>query len=318
MNKYLEEDRIDLRNLFNVLWKEKTLILITVILTFLSFYLYSLSLPRQYRTEIIIQNPPRQIFYEYRNFGIPITIRNEIDVDRTIQKEFIILNLNEQFMHDFNLNISSISNLDVFLNQNKEKEFDNFQVFLKKKKISAFEYFKSGRFGQVRNKNQTIENFHYFLIFPDELKGPVFLNNYVEFIKNKTLIEFANALKKLISFHILKLEHNLDLAKKIQLEVPLEMKVNHYVKYSNNNDTVNNNDKELYFKGTKILIDEINYYKKMLERLDDLSKFDYNPILKKADDQVFLSQNLLFLPSGFIFGFFLSLLIVFFKNILKR
>jgi LPS O-antigen subunit length determinant protein (WzzB/FepE family) len=140
MNKDLEEDQIDLRNLFNALWKEKTLILITVILTFLSFYLYSLSFSRQFRTEIAIQYPPRQIFYEYKNFGIPITFRNEIDVDRTIQKEFIILNLNEQVVYDFNLNINSISNLDVFLDQNKEKEFDNFRVFYNKKNFLDTNY----------------------------------------------------------------------------------------------------------------------------------------------------------------------------------
>ena len=71
MNKshhYQEKDEIDLSALIRRLWKEKILILIFSIACMLLFYLYTLTIDKEFKTEITIQDPAHEVLKKYDKF----------------------------------------------------------------------------------------------------------------------------------------------------------------------------------------------------------------------------------------------------------
>jgi LPS O-antigen subunit length determinant protein (WzzB/FepE family) len=306
MNKshhYLEKDEIDLSALIRRLWKEKVLILIFSIACMLLFYLYTLTLTKEFKTEIIIQDPAYEVLKKYDKFVSNKKNINTIEADK-IKTE---VNVVTKFIDDFKLNLLSLDNLENFVEQSKE--FDDFKVFLKKRNISAQKYFRGYRFGELKEKNKTILN-RYFIIFPKELAGTIFLNNYVEFTKNKTKGEFINKIRIGIYLQLTEFEENLKMAKQIGLEDPV-------MKSSHNNFFVD--VKSSYLEGTKVLSQKIINTKQLLSDLER-NQFDYNPILDKASviSEVAPFYQLLYILGGFVFGFFLSLIIIFFRDVIKN
>jgi LPS O-antigen subunit length determinant protein (WzzB/FepE family) len=309
MNKshhYQEKDEIDLSALIRRLWKEKILILIFSIACMLLFYLYTLTFDKEFKTEIVIQDPAYEVLKKYDKFVSNKKNINTIEADK-IKTE---VNVVTKFIDDFNLNLLSLDNLENFVEQSKE--LDDFKVFLKKRNISAKNYFRGYRFGELKEKNKTIYN-RYFIIFPKELEGTIFLNNYLEFNKNKTKGEFINKLGIAIHLQLTEFEQNLQIAIQIGLEDPV-MK---FIESSPNNFFAD--VKSSYLEGTKVLSQKIIYTKELLLDLER-NQFDYNPILDKASviSKVAPFYQLLYILGGFVFGFFLSLIIIFFRDVIKN
>ena len=100
----------------------------------------------------------------------------------------------------------------------------------------------------------------------------------------------------------------LEIAKKIQLENPI-------IKTAN--QQIVNEPEALFYKGTKVLSENLNYLNKGLIRLEN-DQFNYNIILQKP---MTLPNNRISLPLyfaiGLMLGLFLSLVIIHLKNILK-
>jgi LPS O-antigen subunit length determinant protein (WzzB/FepE family) len=309
MNKshhYQEKDEIDLSSLIRRLWKEKFLILIFSIACMLLFYLYTLTLAKEFKTEITIQDPAYEVLKKYDKF---ISYKKNIN---TIEADKIKIEVNvvTKFIDDFNLNLLSLDNLENFVQQSKG--LDDFKVFLKKRNISVQKYFDGYRFGELKEKNKTIFN-RYFIIFPKELEGTIFLNNYVEFTKNKTKGEFINKIRIAIYLHLTEYEENLQIAKQIGIENPV-------IKLSES--SANNiflDTKSSYFEGTKVLSQKIIFIKQLLSDLER-NQFDYNPILNKASviSKVKPFDQLLYILGGFVLGFFLSLIFIFFRDSIKN
>ena len=71
----------------------------------------------------------------------------------------------------------------------------------------------------------------------------------------------------------------------------------------------------LFYKGTKVLAQSIIIDKKLLQKLEN-DQFDYNYIL---DKKIIFENNPLnfYFAIGLFVGFFLSFIIIFFKNSLK-
>ncbi len=309
MNKshhYQEKDEIDLSALIRRLWKEKILILIFSIVCMLLFYLYTLTFDKEFKTEITIKDPDYEVLKKYDKF---ISYKKNIN---TIESDKIKIEVNvaTKFIDDFNLNLLSLDNLENFLQQSKG--LDDFKVFLKKRNTSAQKYFGGYRFGELKEKNKTIYN-RYFLIFPKELEGTIFLNNYVQFTKNKTKGEFINKIRIAIYVHLTEYEENFQIAKQIGIENPV-------MKFSES--SANNfflDTKSSYLEGTKVLSQKIIYIKQFLSDLER-NQFDYDPILDKASviSKVAPFYQLLYILGGFVFGFFLSLIIIFFRDSIKN
>ena len=217
MNKsyhYQEKNEIDLAVLIRKLWKERILILIFSISCMLLFYLYTLTFPEEFKTDVTIKDPSIQTFEKFDKFLI---YKKNINLTEGDDHKFLN-NIVLDYVHNFNSNLLSGDNLENFLQQSKE--FDDFKVFLNKRNISAKKYFLEYRFGEFKEKNKKILN-RYFIIFPKELEGAAFLNNYVVFIKNKTKDEFINNLRISISNLLTEYEQNFQNAKINGFENPV-------------------------------------------------------------------------------------------------
>ena len=310
-NTYLAVDGVDLGDLLKLLWREKILILLINIICGLLGFFYATSL-QELRTEITLKNPPTQIFEPYNLFNFNNNNNNNSNSNNNNSNSNSNNNNNnnnnniaEQFISDFKLNFLSLDNLENFIEESRE--FDNFKRYLKSRNISAKQYFiNDEKFGQVKEKNIITPN-KYFLNHTKELDGAIFLNKYVEFVKKKTIAQSKNNLKLTLLNTINNNQEALEIAKKVQLENPIIKTINQ--------QQVVNEPEALFYKGTKVISENLNNLNKRLIKLEN-DEFNYNATLQKA-----LSLNTinltLYLVLGLILGSFLSLVIIYFKNILK-
>jgi hypothetical protein len=79
-----------------------------------------------------------------------------------------------------------------------------------------------------------------------------------------------------------------------------------------------NEPEALFYKGTKVLSQSIIIDKKLLQKLEN-DQFNYNPILDKGIiTQIATMSSYFYFLIGLFIGFFLSCIIIFFKNALKN
>jgi hypothetical protein len=251
--------------------------------------------PQEFISQITIKNPPTQIFETYSLFNINIINNNNNNNNNN--------NIALQFTLDFKLNFLSLDNLQSFVEESRD--FDNFKGYLKSRNISAKEYFVDN-FGEVKEKNIIIPN-KYFINHTKELDGAIFLNKYVEFINKKIIVEFKNLLKLTLLNTINNHLEALEIAKKVQLENPIVA--------TSRQQQVVVEPEALFYKGTKVLSGNLNHLNERLIKLEN-EQFNYNIILEvlTLKNQKSLSLYFVF---GLILGLFLSLVIIYLKNILK-
>jgi len=290
-NPYLTDDEIDLRDLIKSLWREKILILSISIIFGLAGYLYATFQPQEFKTEFEVKYLPHQLSKYYI-----VASEEDKETNKTI-KEIIT---------SFNLNFLSLSNMEGFLNESRE--FDNFKEYLKIRNINPKKYFNAEKFGPVKEEKQVAKN-KYFIVHPKELDQIVFINNYIEFINNKIISEFKDTTKQKIISDIILYEESLEVAKQSNLEKPILQipdKANQ-IGY-------------LYHNGIIILTKQVNMSKEKLATLER-EQFKNVFTLNNANISVpiiILKSSSLYSLSGMIFGFLLSLIIIFFKNLMKQ
>ena len=103
----------------------------------------------------------------------------------------------------------------------------------------------------------------------------------------------------------------LEAAKLINLDNPI-------LKSADRQSQVINEPEALFYKGTKVLGQSIIVDKKLLQKLEN-DQFNYNPILEKGIAlEINTKPSNFFLLIGLFIGFFLSLIIIFFKGIFKN
>ena len=290
-NTYLTDDEINLGNVTKLLWTEKILISSISIICGLLGYLYASFKPQVLKIEITIQKPPAELFELYNP-----TFNNNNNNN----------NINERFMSYFKVNFLSLDNLESFLEESRD--FDNFKRYLESKNIFVKNYFVD-KIGEVKEKNLIIPN-KYFLVFTKELDGVIFLNNYLKFIKKKTVFEVNKILEISIINKITNTERALEYAKFINLENPILRSMNEI-------SQVVNDPEALFYKGSKILSQEIIYLKKLLTKLEN-EQFNYE--IKKDKPFIYSDKKktLDYFVAGLILGLCLSLGIIFFKSSLKN
>jgi hypothetical protein len=290
-NPYITDDEIDFSDLIRTLWREKILILSISIICGLLGYLYSSSKPETFKTEIKLKNPPSQLFEPY----IKLFANNNN-------------NITGQFISDFKLSLLSLDNLVIFVEESRD--LDTFKKYLKSRNISARQYFDK-KLGEAKEKNIIIPN-TYFLVFEKKiLDGNIFLNNYVEYVKKKNIIEFKKNLKSIIENRINITEDALQIAKLINLENPILKSLDSQIQ-------VVNEPEALFYKGYKVLSQNIIIDEKLLQKLEN-DQFNYNPILDKGTMlKINTISSYSFFLIGLFIGFFLSCIIIFFKRVLKN
>ena len=294
-NSYLADDEINLSDLIKLLFREKILILSISIICGLAGYLFGSFQPQNFKTEITLKNPPDQLFEPYSYL---------------INKSNNSKDIAEKFIYNFKLNFLSLDNVESFVEESRN--FDNFKGYLKSKNITAKQYFNSEyMLREVKNKNIIIDN-KFFLVFEKKyLDGDIFLNNYAEFIKKKSTTEFKKNLKLTIENVINSYEQALENAKLINLENPI-------LKSLNNQAQIVNESEDLFYKGSKVLTQNIIYLNKLLQKLEN-DQFNYNLVSDKASVPSLHSVSInLFFVYGLILGFLLSLVIILLRNTLKQ
>ena len=289
-NSYLTDDEIDLRDLIKSLWREKILILSISIICGLAGYLYATFQPQEFKIEFEVKYSPNQLSKYY--------IVNEVtqDTDKTTEK----------IIASFKLKFLSSNNLKSFFETSRE--LDNFKEYLKLRNINPNKYFNAKNFGPVIEEKKVVEN-KYFIVYPKELDQIVFINNYLEFTSNIIISEFKNITKQKILNNINIYEDSLEVAKQINLEKPILQMPNKA-----------NQTGYLYHNGTQVLTKQLNISK---EKLVTLEREQFRNIftLNNANISVPIiisKSSSLYSFSGVIFGFFLSFIIIFFKNIMKQ
>jgi LPS O-antigen subunit length determinant protein (WzzB/FepE family) len=118
-------------------------------------------------------------------------------------------------------------------------------------------------------------------------------------------------LKSTIENRINNTEDALETAKLINLENPI-------LKSPDRQNQVVNEPEALFYKGTKVLSQSIIIDKKLLQKLEN-DQFNYNPILATGISlKIDTISSYTFVAIGLFIGFFLSCIIIFFKNALKN
>ena len=309
---YQIEDEINLSDLIKYFWRHKVLVLFFSILFMLLGLLYGFyqSKKKDLQTSIILQIPSAVVLNKYKDFlGDDSFINNN-------NKSYNNTNTNTNtstdtfalfFLNNLKTKLSSKDNLESFLEQSKQ--FDNFKVFLKERNITTRQYFTKERFGIKTNAKQQLSD-EFFLHFNKELDGVTFLNNYVEFTKNKIINDIRNTLKIKLLIVIERHDNAFEIANQIKLEVPI-------LKSMSSGSSVVYEPSSLFYLGTEVLSQQSKYFRKLLLDLET-DKLDFEVILDKASPAMAIENNLFGVWTGLVFGFFFSLVIIFFKFLLKK
>ena len=286
-NIYSKNYEIDLIKLIICIYKKKFSVLFISIICSLLFYFYNYYKKNQTSFEleavISIQNPHPELFMPYSS----------------VLRELTTEKIHKDFTNNFFLNISSYDNFNIFFEQSKS--FDIFKVYLKSVNKTPKEYFKDQKFKRVKGDNLNLED-KIYLKFPEKyLDGVDFLNEYVEFIKKKTTIEFKKRLKLAINYESDRIKNDIEIKRLLQNEETTLI-------FDKNNFVLN--------KGSKFLSQELLILEQTSLKLES-EKFDYNHIIDSSSlltEKKTNASSLLFSVSGFFLGIFLSISLIFVKN----
>ncbi len=304
-NQTIETDEIDLANITRELWKDKFLIFsISLIFSILS-YLYISFKPKEFQTHISLRPIPSTLLTKFDN---EIKVGNK-QHGKNQQLTFSFL-LNEEFHQ----NLKSFDNLNRFVENNNKN--NSFKAFLKKKNISAKDYFLNGnsknKFGNLTDKkNKIIEN-KYYLNFPKELVGEDFLDAYVLHTFFESEKEILQQIRSMLSIEKSRYEKDLEITKKLNIKEPILQQ-----KLQERSIFMINEPDEGYYKGTTVIQSKIDSLNKIYDDAKNFSS-DFNPILDHASKPINISESpLKFGFIGFIFGLILSFIYIIFRNTLR-
>ena len=297
-SRIAQDDEIDLGKIIKTLWNEKILILSISLFFMVAGYVYGAFQPKVYKTEIVLREAPSSSFEAYRLFFA------------TQQQQQIIA---KQFNDTLKLDLLSIDTLIEFVeNNNKINDFKN---HLKEKNISVEKYFQPNlgtrKLESVivdrRNNNKN----KYSLTYSKILPGQNFLNDYVIFAQQKTITMFKQQLIQMIITEINIHQHHLEIAKKIDLENPI-------LQPTIEGRSAVNEQEALFYKGTKVLTQQISYLNKLLNEVKNLT-LDYNPILEQASSGSLITKSpIIYASITLLLGLFFSFLFILFSNLLKK
>lgn len=297
----LIDDEIDIRNLVQNLRQHKILILSISILSMLLAYIITPNAndnnPNYFKSIIAVKKISKDTFAPYQ----------KIYHYNDLSKSNIYIDFHKEFHDQLTMNFLDLNNIVLFLEESKD--FDDFKIFLKSKKISTSNYFYSKNYG-IENSNTDLRNVFFFFILPEKIEGNKFLNNYSNLILDITKISIKNLINKEIDNIIIQNENTLD---KIKTSNSTDLP-----KWLLENINKNYLHKILDLPSENQLLQRISSLKELKFLSDDhLSNLDIKFHILSGDlpSQVDRPN-----PSnintllGLIFGFFLSLVIILFKK----
>lgn len=314
MKKNIESnDLIEISDFVRFFLKNKLFILICSFFFSLIGYFFSLTQTSpDYSVSFMLKNPENTYYEQYeaalglRKKGVSnINIINDKTTDQVNSGS---INISTLLGLEFQMNLLSIDNLVSYAEQSKHTEI--FKEYLNKNKINFHQYFTINTLTNFKEKNQIVRN-KYIFKFTKEFNGDAFINDYVAFVKKKTLDQFIIKLKSSISNIIIEIDQNLKIAEAIGLADPI-------LKSANQGFQVINEPEPFFYRGTKVLSQQKYFLNDLLSKTD-IAKLDWDPFIDRA---VFVSKNKetpakLYMLSGFFAGFILSILTIYFRKLSK-
>ena len=288
-----------LLNCLYIIWKEKIIVLLTTAAFLMAAHFYHLSKPKLLTSEIIINDPPFDLFQKYQ-------IHIE-DQNQNINKDNLFHDYLASYIISLKNNLSSADNFSQFIHD--DKTFKNFFNNLKSKNISEKTFFKNS-FKQLKIRNNMVKN-TYLIEYSNnlELNGQLMLNSYFEFTLKKTLNDHKQRLKNSIMFKKNQLSLSYDIATEVNLTSPA-YQMNNMFQNLHAISSIN----DIYWMGTKVIKKYILNYERLISELDK-ENFDYKYILDKASMPVIInSSRYAYLSTGFILGLIFSYLLIFIKK----
>lgn len=307
MNKkyYSNDDEIDLRDLFLLVWRQKILVLFFIILGSILFVIYAKSSTENFKYKVahITLKAPSISDPDLGSFAVKFD------------------NVNQQlgFFYEFKRNLLSNDNFAFFIENRKDKDLDKLKENLIKKNLTLRKYLDNQiLIGEVEINGKVVLN-KFFIRYPKVLNGENILTDYVLFVKDQIIKDFNNSKQLELLSLIEKTQQSLSIAEKLGIIFPT----------NNINPTINiNNDSNLiksdfeYYKGTVVLTEQLAYLNATLKNAN-LRKINYNPILDKAksvaneyDEEVTIFNNALL---GMLAGFLLSFVVLFIRfSLIKK
>jgi hypothetical protein len=286
-------DQVNIFDLLIICWKDRILIITVLIVSIVVGLIVSSFSQKAVTQEIIfdIRYPESSIFK-----FLDSKKDSAKKFDTEIEKKF--------FITIFERNINSLNNLDAFIEQSKN--LDSFKNFLKKDKISAEKYYGTFRIssvGEKYGKKILYSNLQskYAFSYPVELmEGDKFLTNYIEYTKKKTLDEYL-LFKKLVAEHECQnIEQLFDF-----------LQSSEFFKFDKSNDIF------LY-----AVIDYFNC-KSLLKNYDkfyfNINNYNFlNEIVSVGTIVPSELPRYFYLALSLLFGFFITIVIIFLKNNFKN
>ena len=302
------EDEIDVVLIFRKLWNKKVFILCTAFIFMFLGFMYEYydrdNYKQFYKIKITTKSPPLEKFLPYEKYySFP-------PLEKFLPYEKYYSFLVKRYEISFHNNLSSRDNIQEFVDQNNK--IDNFKLYLKKEKLEVREYFQK-QFEEIKNlkNNQGYQLQEFHLVLPFKKESNTFLNEYVEYTKEKILARFIEDIKAQIETEMYIFKENLEIAENIELEKPLIL-----VQMSNSKgNTVVNELESLYYKGAQVLSLQLSNIQNLYQKLN-FDNLNYEVILDKASIEEFNTPPNGSLPlKGFILGLVLSVLIISIKNV---
>ena len=294
-----QDHELDISKLITIIYKEKILILIIVLLfLIIGFYQVFSQNNKTYESAITVRNAPNYLFEEYRDF---------------LSKNFSnkeTFSLSDIFNNEFKSSLLSSDNILNFFEQNNKINY--FKNYIQNKNISSENHsdIELNEIINLKKENQKSLYSQYSLTFQKNFKGEQFLNDYIIFTKTATEKIFIYELNELIKNEIKIYEKNLEVAKVINLTKPFLA-----------NNVVNTGSNALFYNGTEVLSQQLIDLNNLLNQTSKI-EFNYNPIYVKAKTSVPVLKNeskqLIILITFFLLGLILSFMIISIKFILKN
>lgn len=301
-NKLTNTQNLNLIVLLNIFWKEKFIILSIFLIVLLSnhFYLNNFfNATKIYKTELKLKssNQINQVLYE---IDLILSDFNEIDIPKSNDKN--------NFFKNFKENLTSVDNIYLFFNENNNIE--DFKLYLKQKSIKPKDYFLNN-FNFNFNENNLNK---LSLLFPTELEGDKFLNEYVKFMFEKSTKEYVYYLTKIIDYTKDSYLRALELANKIELEEPFLQSV-----IERRSPVIGITPDTLFYKGSKILRLKMKHLVTARDNISSLN-INFDPILEEAlEPAEIVSESIKrYNINAILLSIFMSLILVFIRNMDMR
>ena len=297
-NKFFA-DNISIEEILKSFLKEK-IIIISISLSFSIFFglLYYYSginhIKKNQNFAVVKVSFVKEEFYNLYSYYENLEPNN---IYSSIQNKLDLKNLKFEILN---------SNFVYFFEQNKEK-FGDFKDYFEKSNISVQDYF---------SKNFRQEGNDYYLNYPKQLQGEFLIKEFIFYEINRHEIKEKKELRKNIQAHIDFVEKIKKIKNKKNFENnELEKEKHYYIIdwniFSNKYLNIVNLDYTIFF--SKEIIKDLDN-----NNLNYPFPHDLQTNVTTIKNKYPLNSVKNFVFIGLIFGFFLSLIIVFIKNLIRK